>query len=200
MVNFIGIILELIFPPRCLTCRRLGDQILCAECEKQIKPAVDAVGLYEGVLKTAILKLKFKGKKTLAEPLGKLMAEFLKVSLQEKIDLIIPVPLHENRLKSRGFNQSELLAEVIAERIGIPFESKALVRSRDTRPQFDLKINERLKNVEGAFAIKDPAKIRGKLILLIDDILTTGATARECRKVLKESGAERVHIFTLAKA
>ena len=205
-MQFLKHFLDLIFPPHCEVCRRLGPEIMCDNCIKNIsylQPAAftHAVGIYEGPLKTAIHRFKFKKRSALAEPLGVLMAKYLSRHLDmHNMDMIIPVPLYERRLRERGFNQSELLGAIITKYYEVPTVSGLLSRVRDTHPQFDLHPAERVKNIREAFALKGPHLIKGKNLLLVDDIFTTGATVSECTRVLKTGGARSVHVLTLSRA
>jgi ComF family protein len=113
-------------------------------------------------------------------------------------DAVIPVPLHKDRLKKRGFNQSLLLAREVARGFRIEVDYKSLKRTLPTRPQVDLKTDERRKNVRGAFEVKRAERVCGRRVVLVDDVFTTGATVRECSKVLKKAGA-RVYVLTLAR-
>ena len=116
-------------------------------------------------------------------------------------DLIVPVPLHPKRLSQRGFNQAGLLALELGRKIKAPVSTDALVRKNQTLPQTRLKRGERLKNVKGAFEIPDDSKVRGRRILLIDDVFTTGTTLSECAKVLKrKGGASEVYALTVTRA
>lgn len=114
-------------------------------------------------------------------------------------DVIIPVPLHEKRLKERGFNQAEKIANHLGRKLGIPVESKALARARDTHTQRALSANDRRQNMEGVFCVRTGKgkAIKNKKIIVLDDIYTTGATANSCAKALKEGGAEKIYILTL---
>lgn len=200
-------LLNLVFPPRCEVCRKIGEQALCPECFQQIKfmkPQfnVHSVAVYDGVLREALHRLKFKKKKSLVEPLGILLVKYVtsmpSLNLRE-IDYLVPVPLHWKRERERGFNQVELIAKVLSRYFEIPVIN-ALQRIKETQPQFDLPREERLRNVVGAFKISDPKLVYNKRILLLDDIYTTGATVAECCRVLKIGGARRVEILTLARA
>ena len=111
-------------------------------------------------------------------------------------DLLIPVPLHPKRLKHRGFNQALLLAQAFPE---APLAREAVVRMRHTQPQVGLNPKERQDNVKGAFAVPDPALVKGKNVLLIDDLFTTGSTVKECARVLRKAGARRVEVLTVAR-
>jgi ComF family protein len=205
-MQFVKSLLDLIFPPRCEVCRTIGPDEFCENCAKKItflKPSafIHSVGAYEGTLKSAILRFKFKKKISIAEPLGILMVKYLSRHLDmNNIDFLVPVPLHITRFKQRGFNQSELLGHSITKYYDIPTVSGLLFRTRETHPQFDLPLVERFKNVRGAFEVKGSNLLKGKNILLLDDIYTTGSTVSECTRVLKESGANNVHVLTLSRA
>jgi ComF family protein len=115
-------------------------------------------------------------------------------------DCIVPVPLHPRKKRERGFNQSKLLARGLSRRSGVSLPGKKLLRHRYTRTQTRLKLRERIRNVQGAFRVVDQGWLREKSILLVDDVYTTGATVNECARVLKEDGALRVDVLTLARA
>lgn len=171
----------------------------CGECLTQAKPFVKAQSpfIYEGGVADAIHRFKYGGKDILGKPLGRLLAA--KITLVEKIDLIIPVPLHKNRLRERGFNQALLLAREISKAFKAKVDYMNLKRVRETAQQINLKHEERKKNVAGAFELKDAPAVKGKTALLVDDVYTTGATLIECSKVLKKAGAT-VYAATLARA
>jgi ComF family protein len=109
------------------------------------------------------------------------------------------VPLHPRRLAQRGFNQSELLAAAIGRQTGLRVHPRALVRRTDTPPQTGLSAVARRKNVAGAFAVRERARIHGRTAVLVDDVLTTGATARACASALRQAGATAVHLVTVAR-
>jgi ComF family protein len=119
-------------------------------------------------------------------------------------DVLVPVPLHPKRLRKRGFNQSLLLAREFSQRKGAPgvplVLPRALVRARSTATQAGLSLSEREANIKGAFVVVSPGKIKGMRLLLVDDVLTTGATARACARALMDAGALRVDVLTLARA
>jgi ComF family protein len=116
--------------------------------------------------------------------------------LVDAADLVAPVPLHPRRLKERGFNQALLLAKAFFDK---PLAREALIRVRHTMPQSGLNPKERRENVKKAFSIPRPEDIRGKNVVLIDDVYTTGATVRECAKVLSQAGAREVNVLTVAR-
>jgi ComF family protein len=148
-------------------------------------------------LQDAICLFKYRGKVSLAKPLGQLMLKGLPASLDA--DLVIPVPLHPTRLREREFNQSLLLADQVAQYVGRPLSFTNLVRTAPSEPQSTLSRKERLKNLRRAFAVRQPQSIAQKRILLIDDVFTTGTTVNECAKVLREAGAEAIFVLTLAR-
>ncbi|MBQ8636541.1 MAG: ComF family protein [Clostridia bacterium] len=147
--------------------------------------------LYDGEIRHAILEMKFGGSWAYAKPLGELVADVLPPYYQySDYDMLIPVPLHPNRLKERGFNQAELIAATLSERLSVPMYDDVLFRIRDTKRQMSLNRVERQKNVEGAFFAD--GIVAGKRIMLVDDIYTAGATVKACAKELLEKGATEV--------
>ncbi|GAB4538538.1 MAG: hypothetical protein Fur0020_07450 [Thermodesulfovibrionia bacterium] len=169
---------------------------MCSECitdEPHFEYA-RSYGIYEGAIEEAIKLLKYHGVKRLSRPLSDLL-----FSLPlPPVDVIIPVPLHGKRLKERGFNQSAIIGRHISRGIGMPLLINSLIRTRDTLPQVGLNAKDRKRNIKGAFSVQDKKGIYKKRVLLIDDVLTTGSTARECSKVLKMAGAKSVYVMTIA--
>lgn len=144
---------------------------------------------------------KYAKKASLSKPLGLLTREtFFRFWDNDSVDLVVPVPLHVKRLRERGFNQAHLLIRRWAKEEGISFDGLALFRSRWTEPQTTLSRAERQKNIKGAFSVVSPQNIKGKRILLVDDVYTTGSTVNECAKVLAKADAEFVDVLTLARA
>jgi ComF family protein len=189
----------------CASCRTpflngapLDESGRCALCRLDLNgfDQVYAFGAYEGVLRKLIHLFKFEGVRTLQRPLGSLLAQAL--PRESSFDAIVPMPLHWRRRWQRGFNQSELLAREIARKWHLPL--CALVRrGRATAPQAGLTSAQRRKNVAGAFEVKNAASVKGMRLLLIDDVLTTGATASACARVLKRAGASQVTFLALAR-
>ncbi|MFA5072758.1 MAG: ComF family protein [Nitrospirota bacterium] len=157
-----------------------------------------AVGYFEGSLREAIHQYKYRPCRALGKPLGKWMAQHIR--LLANVDVLIPVPLYVMRLKKRGFNQSLLLVYEIHKAFEIPFSYDNLLRIRPTRAQIELSGEERVKNVAGAFDLRYPGRIAEKNVVLIDDVFTSGATMNECSRVLKKAGASQVIACTLARA
>jgi len=156
--------------------------------------------LYEANLMTAIHQFKYGGKTYLADSLGPLMGSFA-LDWINKTDglLIIPVPLHPKRLRERGFNQSLILARHVAAFLGAELDYLSLRRIRYTPPQTGLDSNERRKNVRRAFELPDRKLVKGRTIILVDDVSTTGNTLNECARVLKRAGSEKVFCLVLAR-
>jgi ComF family protein len=157
--------------------------------------------LHEGIIRTRIHQFKFGAQMEWTPALVELLRiAYAGLGLSSP-DLIVPVPLHPNRLKERGFNQSGLLAGELARKIKVPVSFDTIVRKKQTAPQTRLSRRERLKNVKGTFEIPNAQRVRGRRVLLIDDVFTTGTTLNECAKVLKrKGGASEVHAITVTRA
>jgi ComF family protein len=187
----------------CVSCRTpfqnafpLDAEGHCALCRSGMRgfDAAYSFAAYEGTLRHLIHLYKYARIRTLAGPLSNLLMRAM--PLDERFDCIVPVPLHWMRRWNRGFNQSELLARAVSRRTGIPV-AKALSRPRSTRTQAGLSNHARRQNVTRAFRARP---VEGKRILLIDDVMTTGATAAACALALKRAGAQRVALLTVARA
>ncbi len=168
-----------------------------------------AVGLYDKACMDVIHALKYKGRERLARPLSLLLLAALhRFWPVESIDLVVPVPLHIRKLRQRGFNQSFLLVKpwpAIAEEMPAgtpspPVDDHILCRQRWTEPQTGLRRRDRMINIRDAFGVRYPQRVRGKKVLLVDDVFTTGSTVEECARVLLKAGASRVDVLTLARA
>lgn len=169
---------------------------VCQEC-RFIKPVFERIlsyGVYEGVLKEVIHLVKFRRIRRLARVLG---TELLHLDTPDA-DLVVPVPLSVHGLRKREFNQSAVMASVIAVRRGIRLDITSLVKVKDTCPQSTLSRIERRENVRGAFRVSE--NLKGKHVILVDDVVTTGATANECARVLKKAGAVSVVVICAARA
>jgi len=149
-------------------------------------------------MREAIHQFKYNNFRVLANPLAGLLEKNLRTS-PVTFELIVPVPLHPRRQKIRGVNQTALLARDLGLRLGQRVLEDGLVRVRDTKPQFDLNLEQRSKNVEGAFGWCGQQSVAGSSVLLVDDVYTTGATLESCAKVLKQAGASSVVALVLAQ-
>lgn len=192
-----------ITPPFCPRCGRPfpagTDSHLCPAClqDRLFFDWGRAAVFYQGVVARAVQRFKYQGDIKLALPLGRFWNH---IDLQDlDFDTIVPVPLHTTRLRERGFNQAVLLGRQLGKIHRKRVSAKALSRIRNTRPQVDLDPSDRVRNVRGAFAAREPETIRGKKLLLVDDVFTTGATVNECAKVLKKTGAKEVFVLTLSR-
>ena len=173
--------------------------VLCHKCDDHHYDKAAAAGVYEKALAAAIIQLK--SVPAMPKRLGDLLTG---TSLPDEFltaDLIVPVPLSKHRRLERGFNQAEIIAGTLAARLDVPVDRQSLARRLHTpihRIGMDQKARE--LSVRNAFEVKRPKLIAGKNVLLVDDVLTSGATASDAAKVLKKAGAARVYVFTLARA
>ncbi len=186
--------------------------LLCPTCinpnPSQRIPKVTAVGKYQGSLRKAIHLLKYNDKTALSRPLGSLLFMAFKEKLAlDNIDLIIPVPLHRAKLLKRSFNQSFLLIKYF-KKFWMQWKKtepqwkvdyNLVIRSKNTKSQTGFDKNERLNNIQGAFKVKYPDKVKNKSLLIVDDVYTTGATSREISQALFDAGAFSVDVLVLAK-
>ncbi|MCX5812646.1 MAG: ComF family protein [Proteobacteria bacterium] len=226
--NFLKAVLEIIYPVHCGGCDKKGD-ILCRKCIDSLRVVEDdstcpvcgrwlgerAVcgeciqnkrgfregyyGFYfENRLRDAIHAFKFHGRKDVGKHLVHLINEKI-ISFSESFDCIIPMPVTERRLKERGFNQSFIIGEEISKITGKPVYHSILYKTRDTMDQYSLHRDERKKNIKGAFTVKNGHDMQAKRVLLVDDLFTTGYTAKEASGALLKAGAGHTLFFALAR-
>ncbi len=216
---------ELLFPNTCNACLEVEaphGEIMCVACQSKSTiselhqfreneftrhfwgrvPIYTGAAMYRfskgGVAQNLISQFKYKGNIHIGTYLGKQYGSILKNQLLYKqVDMVIPVPLHFRKEGKRGFNQSEVFAKALAESMGKPCETKVLLRVRHTATQTKKSRQERLDNLTNAFQIKPGCKIEGKHILLVDDVLTTGATLEACALVLQSQNAVRLSLLTI---
>lgn len=178
----------------------VGDGKICLVC-KDLKRNFDiarAPFLYDGKVRNSIKNFKFEGAKYLFKP----MATYLSKTYYEcgfEADLIMPVPMTEKGKKSRGYNQAEELAKQLSNFILLPLDVKNLIKHKKSGKQVGLGFSERSKNVKNCFKVLDKKQVKGKCVLLVDDVLTSGATCDECAKAVKKAGAKKVLVLTLAR-
>ncbi len=192
----------------CLCCGRffqgIGEPHFCSDCLKARPPFSlhRSASKYEEKLKDIILLFKYHHYKVLGEELARFACQVLKEEegLWKKVDALIPVPLHPKRRRQRGFNQALVIAEEVEKIRGIEVRRGILLKIKNVPAQTSLEAEDREKNVVGAFRVTKEDQIKGKRLLLIDDVYTTGATLRECSRVLKKAGAKEVKAITLAQA
>ncbi len=220
--------LSLFYPDLCLACQKsppVKSQILCVHCTYKLPqtrfhlheenafterfwgrlPLQAGASLYRftkgGGVQNLIHQLKYKGRKEVGLKTGRVYGQQLKTSpFFRTIDMIVPVPLHPRKQHQRGYNQSDLIARGIAEGMQIPWSDQVLVRNTFTETQTRKSRLERLENVSQAFALRNPSAIKGKHLLLVDDVITTGATLETCALKMLEIPDTRVSMVTLAFA
>jgi ComF family protein len=228
MLEVLSALLDLFYPPRCPACRSLvGEEGFCRACRetltdlplahcprcaepeveglcahcRAVPPAFESVVapcLHGGALADAIHRFKYEDRPQLARPLAALARPCVAEALAW-CDLVCPVPLHDERLRQRGYDQALLVARELARSAGRPVEARALRRTRKTAPQVGRDRAGRAANVAGAFEA-DRFRVAGKRVLLVDDVVTTGATANAAARALLEGGAAAVRVAALARA
>lgn len=221
---------DFIFPKRCIGCGAFGSYFcpscfgkihfitsgICPICERasiygathpicQSKYSIDglsSVAIYEGIIKLAIRKFKYKPYLShLGKVLGLFLANVSHFSIPKGEWIIIAVPLHTHKERERGFNQAEILGRIVAQKLEYSFEKDILIRVKETKIQAKLSEKERKENIVKVFSVNSVKKqiITGKSIIVVDDVWTTGATLRTCANILKRGGAKRVWGLTLAR-
>ncbi len=220
-------LVELFFPEYCLACSETlvkGESLVCTTCCYALPqttyhqepsdnlvaqkfygkvPITYAIARYRfqksGKVQAILHSLKYKNKPMIGKIIGKRYGVILKqANLEKKFDLVVPVPLHRSRLRQRGYNQSDYFAQGLAEGLNIPWSNKCLQRTRATSTQTAKNQLERLRNVEGAFFVLDDTLVRGKHLLLVDDVVTTGATLEACSMELLAAGSKEISVATIA--
>jgi competence protein ComFC len=219
--------LELVFPDNCLLCRQFlnsrHQRQLCSSCQSQLvinptpfnqsrRPNKADIGvsfafdhawsvcLYNETAQKLLHAFKYNSKTSLSKTFAPLMIDFIDrhhIPLQ-KFDLMTPIPLHPVRLRERGYNQSTLLSLCLSRHYGILHTENLLIRQKKTSTQTELGAKQRWTNMEGAFRIKNPTDVEGKTVVLIDDLLTTGATLHSAAQALKTAGAAEVGVLTFS--
>ena len=208
-------LMELLFPPKCVLCRKLlksGEIDLCRECRadapeyagKKINirflDSFAAVWYYEGNVRRSLLRFKFYNARSYGVSYGRILAMRLQREYPDGFDMLTWVPVSRLRKLRRGYDQVELLAKAVGRELGLS-PVPTLKKIRNNRPQSRLKDPAaRRANVLGAYRMLDDVDVKGKRVLLLDDILTTGATAGECARVLLSAGAKEVHCAAVAAA
>jgi len=195
--------IEWVESPVCSCCglifpSREGEDRLCGPCQTEPPPfaRARAAAVYEGPVADAVKRFKFARQMAYLPVMQHWLRQARCRELAEAADLLLPVPLHRRRLQHRGFNQALLLARAFPEAV---VGRETLARVRHTAPQVGLNPKERRDNVHRAFAVPRPEAVKGKNVLLVDDLYTTGATVRECARVLRRAGAKRVEVLTVAR-
>ncbi len=210
MKSFFDAFLDAVYPfgCACFLCDSealVDEQGVCLKCRSKLNQSprplnIDSIdgfcsGLsYEGLAAQKIREFKYGGKRFLA----RYFAGFMNIPDHWDVEVIIPVPLHRKRLKERGYNQSALLSKFVSKKCGIPVDTRLLQKVVNTQPQAASSLDERMLNLHGAF--RASTQCRNKVVLVIDDVATTGSTLKECALTLKTAGARRVYALTACTA
>lgn len=210
-------ILNIIYPNVCGICGKINEEYICKKCYIKIKDNLKCnikkcgkekyfqkhiyMCKYEGIIRKKIIDYKFNNQAYLYKMFAHIILQNKKICVRlKKYDIIIPVPIHKQREKQRGYNQSYLIAKELQKNIKeITINNNAIVKIKNIKPQSELSKLQREKNVKDAYKVKNIEKIIGKKILILDDIFTTGSTVGECSKKLIEAGCKTVDILTIAK-
>ena len=209
------IIKNLLFPMVCGICGNIAKSPICLHCRRKIELLTNANIInvynknftkqaylfnYEGIIREKLINYKFNEQSYLNETFADIIIKNEKICrFIKKYDIIIPVPIHKKRYKERGYNQTELIAIRIAEKLGMLVENNVLVKEINNKPQSGLSKIEREQNIKNVYRIQNEQKIKNKAILIIDDIYTTGNTVNECSKILKQAGTGKIAVLTIAK-
>ena len=193
--------LPFVVPPACPKCGKpvLVEGDICPDCLHAYHPYYQAMSIleYRRGVPELIHRYKYLGERVLAKP----MIEWMTLGVKKKgwhFDIIVPVPLHQKKQRMRGFNQATLLAQGIGRNLSKPLICNNLIRVHDTPAQAVLDKQERMANLQEAFRAVEPEAFKGKTVLLVDDVYTTGATVDQCSRILLGAGANRVYVLTLA--
>ena len=189
--------------PMCACGVPLAVASTCGRCRRGLTPITlgASLGPYEGTLRLLLHELKYRGRRRVAPRLAEALLQTPEVGrVLGGGHVLLPVPLHPKKRRARGFNQSELLAREIGSRAGLPVAASALKRLKNTRPQTGLSAAARRVNMRGAFAIRKRAAVEGRVVVLVDDVVTTGATSLACARALRAAGAPEVRLLSAARA
>nr|QIM10548.1 phosphoribosyltransferase [uncultured Alphaproteobacteria bacterium] len=179
-----------------------GSKMLCAGCldrRRSFYRLSRSAVIYDESSKNLILGLKFLDRTENANLLAAMLKVAGKDIFEAGADVLIPVPLHYTRLIKRRYNQSSLLAVRLGKMVGLPVDNFSLIKHKRTRPQTEFSGRERVANVKGVFSVRYPERIKGKRVILIDDVMTTGSTLKESSRVLRRAGAKSIDILTVAR-
>ena len=200
--------LNFISAPYCHKCghpfeaQNTGKKMLCATCSKKKKTPFRynrSALCYDEASKNLILALKFMDKTENAKVLAKWLNIAGKDIWQEGVDILVPIPLHYTRLVKRKYNQSALLAKELSKLCHVPVDYTSVIKHKATKPQVAFSGKERIQNVKGVFSVKHQDKIKGKRVVLIDDVMTTGSTLTECALAINAAGVKSVDTLTVAR-
>ena len=208
-------IISYIFPNVCGICGKICENSLCPSCSVKLKKIakyeIESISnknfsylaylfKYSGIIREKLIVYKFKDHSYLYKTFSKIIIKNKKICrFIKSYDIIISVPIHKKRFRQRGYNQSELLAREISRNLEVPIEKEVLIKTKNNNAQSTLNKSERIKNTIDVYAIINSEKVKNKKVLLVDDIYTTGSTANECSRMLKQAGASEIAVLTIAK-
>ena len=219
-MNYIEAFLDIIFPKVCGFCGSICTNALCKKCEITLKNKQNGgyntnpikqgiqyfdkhiyLAKYEGIIKKKLIEYKFKDKSYLAQTFAQMIIKDEKICrFFKKYDIITSVPVHKERKKQRGYDQCELIIKNLDKmNMNIKVEKDILVKTKNIKPQSTLNKKNRMKNIKNVYSIKNSEKVKGKSIIIFDDIYTTGSTVNECSRMLKLVGTDKIGILTIAK-
>lgn len=214
-MNFINSAFDYFFPPICGMCGEINENYICNNCYENIKKIKKCVineynnrnfskhlyiFRYEGIIRNKIIEYKFEDKGYLYKMFAKIILSDKKTcNFIKKYDVIIPVPISKKRKKKRVYNQSELVANELAQKLNQDIWTDIIIKKKDNKPQSELNKLERIKNVEDIYEINKPIEVKNKKVLLLDDIYTTGSTVNEIARKLKQNQTQEIGVITLAK-
>ena len=210
-MNLINSALDFLFPPTCGICEKMGEGYICKNCYKEIEKYlynniekrqenIFYLLQYKDIIRGKMIEYKFNDKPYLHHMFceifikNKNACEFFK-----DYDIIIPVPIHKKKKRARGYNQTELIAKKLSKYFNTKIDTNILIKQKNTPMQSSLGKKDRIKNVQDVYKVLNGEKIIGKNVLILDDIYTTGATVKECRKMLQLAGARKIGIIIIAK-
>ena len=218
-MNLIDIALNLFFPQTCCICEKICNEVICCRCKKKLEKIVfphrkcflEISGIYydehmhifkyDGIIKQKIRQYKFKDKAYLYKLFAEIIYSNKKViEYIKSYDYIIPIPLHKYRYRERGYNQAYLILKELKNRDNkITIKINILQKEKNIKPQSTLNKVDRKDNIRNAYSIINSIEVKNKKILLFDDVFTTGSTTNECSRILKENGAKKIGVLTIAK-
>ncbi len=210
-------LLNLIYPPICGICGKLNSNFICNKCQIQLEKQAEFkiekkaktnyyfekhlyIFKYEGMIRKIIINYKFNDKSYLYKTIVNFLLKNEKFfSILETYDTILAVPISKKREKERGYNQSELIAKELAKKLSKEYNNQCLFKTKNIIEQSKLNKEERQKNIQGVYELRNSNCLQDKKILLIDDIYTTGSTVNECCKILGQARPKKLDVLTLAK-
>lgn len=208
-------LLDLIYPNVCGICKKISKENICIKCRQKLKKIERSkiskcngayfdkmayVFNYEGIIRERLIEYKFNEGGYLYKTFSEILIKNEKISrFIKKYDIIIPVPVHRERKKQRGYNQTELIAKKIATQLEIKLELDILIKVKNIKPQSTLDKENRKMNIQNVYKLQNAEKIKGKKVLLLDDIYTTGSTINECSRMLNLAKPMKIGALTIAK-